>query len=101
MANIGVGDHACIPPSPHNKTTKYAPLFCFSNLCITVVRRSHQHAPEAVGSALSDDAPPTVLVPKLDWLIEASGEASEVSASDTECGIVLVAVWKLPEDSRA
>lgn len=42
-----------------------------------------------------------ILVPMLDCVTEASAEGSEVSASDTECGSVLPAVWKLAQESLA
>ena len=49
-----------------------------------------------MGRALSEDTPATAPVPNID---NRAPEGSEVSASDTEWGIVLAAVWKLPEDS--
>lgn len=60
-----------------------------------VARRTPE---EAAGRALSDTTP-AVLVPKLDRVREASVDGSEVSAGDIEWGMMLAAVWKLPEDS--
>ena len=57
------------------------------------------YTPEvAVGSALSEDTPATSLEANAaDRAAEGSRE--EASARDTEWGMVLAAVWKLPEDS--